>query len=137
MIIKSVFALAGVLSVLGCYAYAGGSVSYRDEVAPLVAARPDIAAQLENLTVGDSGDGTRISYVMCPGLAGKRVGPYEFPAVDQASHRSVTITFRTRDRFLNAYGVVVAEFFDGQQTAGGDISNAVKVQEELVGITVE
>jgi hypothetical protein len=137
MILKTIAMVGGLVSALGAYAYAGGSVSYREEVAPLVSARPDLSSRLSGFSMSDSGDGTRISYIMCPALAGKRVGPYEFAAVDQTAHKNVTVKFRTRDRFVNAYGVVVAEFFDGEQTAGGDISNAVKVQEELVGITVE
>jgi len=126
-----------MLSVIGAahFAVAGGSVSYRADVVPLVNARPDLNSALSGLRIADSGDGERISYIMCPALAGKRVGPYEFSAADAAGN-AVSITFRTRERFVNAYGVVVAEFFDGEQIAGGDISNAVTVQEELVGISV-
>jgi hypothetical protein len=137
MVSKLIFTLIGLASTFGVYAYAGGSVSYRDEVAPLVMARPDLSAPLMDITLSDSGNGTRISYIMCPALAGKNVGPYQFAAVDQATHRSVIVSFRTRDRFVNSYGVIVAEFFDGEQIAGGDFSNAIKVQEELVGIKVE
>ena len=127
--------IAAFLSLI-CLAQAGGSVSYRLEVAPLVAARPDLAPGLSGIQVADTGDGMRISYIMCPGLAGHRVGPYEFSAVEQKSGRTVSLKFRTRQRFVNAYGVVVAEFYDGEQTAGGDIANAVKVQEELIAISV-
>ncbi|MGZ3653131.1 MAG: hypothetical protein ACXVB9_11150 [Bdellovibrionota bacterium] len=129
--------IATVLSVIGAahFAVAGGSVIYRTDVAPLVSARPDLKSELVGLHIAESGDGQRISYIMCPALAGKRVGPYEFSAVD-AGGNEVHVTFRTRERFVNAYGVVVAEFFDGEQTAGGDISNAIAVQEELVGISV-
>ncbi|MGZ3704441.1 MAG: hypothetical protein ACXWP1_00350, partial [Bdellovibrionota bacterium] len=60
--------IATVLSVIGAahFAVAGGSVIYRTDVAPLVSARPDLKSELVGLHIAESGDGQRISYIMCP-----------------------------------------------------------------------
>lgn len=135
----SLFKMAVVLSLV-CAARAGtggGNTSYRAEVEPLVkGARAELAKPLYGLRLADLGEGTRISYLDSPALAGRHVGPYEFVA-ESAEGRKVTVKFHTRLRYQNASGLVVADVLDGELLAGGDVSRATEVKEELVGVTVK
>jgi hypothetical protein len=130
--------IAAIASLV-CFAQAGvgalGNTSYRAEVEPLVKARPELAGLLKGLKIADTGDGNRISYFQSPALAGKHVGPYSFTATD-AGGRKFTVQLRTRERFVNAHGLVVAELYDGQLLSGGSYQSAVKVDEELVEVSV-
>lgn len=125
------------LATLICLAEAGtgGNTSYRASVAPLLQARPDFSKQLEGLKFSDTGNGTAVSYFRSPELAGQRVGPYEFVAED-AHGKKARVQFRTRQRYVNPYGVVVADVLDGEILAGGNFASATTVREELVGVTV-
>lgn len=113
----------------------GGNTSYRAEVEPLVKQRPELAKPLYGLRLDDTGAGERISFLENRELAGRHVGPYEFHAVDAAG-KKVTVVFHTRARYLNGYGVVVADVLDGDLLSGGHFSSASRVEEELVAVSV-
>lgn len=130
---RNLFAIL-VLLLFPLHAYAEGSVSFRDDVSPLLAPKPALAKKLDGLTLDATGEGLRIGWRVCPALAGQRVGPYEFTATDAGGAR-LQVLFHTRDRFLDASGTVIAQYLDGLPVYGDDLSAAVKVDEELEDIT--
>lgn len=114
-------------------ALADGSVSFHEDVAPLLRDRPDLLAALGEVEFPWLGAGRRISGKVSPGLAGRRVGPYVFPALWR--EQRVEVRFATYTRFYDENGKLLGE--DEGEGSDLDLEKATKLVEEVtaVGIT--
>lgn len=125
-----------LLTLLGpAPALADGSVSFDEDVMPLLHDRPDLRAALAEVEFYQLGSGRRISGLMSPGLAGRRVGPYLFHALHWG--RPVEVRIATHARFFDREGRLLGEDAGEGEGWDLDLESAVALEEVVtaVGIT--
>jgi len=112
-------------------ARADGTVSFEQDVLPLIKARPAFEKfLLGTLKVTDAGSGTRISEQAMPHLGGARMGPYEFKATWHGPDGDVPVTLIIDTN---------TKFFDraGREIRNGSLKQAVSVKETFDSIEIE
>jgi|GEM_PF-3093516 len=115
---------------------ASGSVEFYGDVAPLLANRADLRQALESVDFRFEGSATRISHRMSPGLAGRRVGPYVFRAIERKSGGELEVRFASYVRFLDAQGKVIAELLGGEWKGDDALERATSLEEEIVAVSI-
>lgn len=115
---------------------ASGSVEFSSDVAPLLEYREDLKKALEDVEFNELGSATRIGYQISPGLAGRRVGPYLFRAIDRKSGEGLEVRFATYVRFFDANGALIAELLGGEWKGNDDLERAISLEEEIVAVSV-
>lgn len=123
-------------SMVPLFAQANGSVSFEEEVAPLLKGRPDLKRALADFLFDQLGSGHRISHKICPALAGRRVGSYLFRARQKINGNEVEVRFASYLRFLDASGKLVAEVYGGEWNGDENLERAVSLHEEIVAVGV-
>ena len=112
-------------------ARADGTVSFEQDVLPMIKARPAFEKfLLGTLKVTDAGSGTRISEQAMPHLGGARMGPYEFKATWHGPDGDVPVTLIIDTN---------TKFFDGagREIRNGSLKQAVSVKETFDSIEIE
>ncbi|HEY2021548.1 hypothetical protein [Paraburkholderia sp.] len=112
-------------------AYAEGSISFIDNILPMLKERPqfkDFIAQ--SFSVTDTGWGIRIDSPTMPHMSGARMGPYRFQAIWHSPHGDTPVTLVIDTK---------TEFFDShrRQITGSDLRGATSISETLDSIEVE
>ncbi|MGF6939731.1 hypothetical protein OKW41_008893 [Paraburkholderia sp. UCT70] len=112
-------------------AYAEGSVSFNDNIVPMLNNRPQFKEFiLQSFSVTDTGWGVRIDSLTMPQMGGARMGPYRFQAIWHSPHGGTPITLVIDTK---------TEFFDShrQQITGSDLRETTSITETLDSIGVE
>lgn len=107
--------LSLILVTLAPKANANGSVSFTEEVLPLLAEHPEITDPLlDDLDIDEIGRAVRIGPHACPVLAGVRVSPYIFLAQKrEPSFGRYRVTILTNVDFFDRLGNIVYRIRDG------------------------
>ena len=124
-------ALACALGLTGGLVHADGSVSFAQDILPLMKERPTFERFIrETFKVTDTGWGVRIGNEAMPHLGGARMGPYQFQArwLSPAGEVPVTLVIDTE-----------AHFFDraGRDVTDGDLAQATSLKETFTSIEIE
>ena len=132
----SLFLRIGAVLGFTLLAQAGGTVDFREQVSPLLRERPDLVEALSNLEFRQPGSGNRLSPRLAPNLAGMRVGPYQFQAIDRETGEAVEVRIATALAFFDAEGRVIAEVPSDRWDGSEDLGAAVQVGEEITAIAM-
>lgn len=132
---KKLFALALIAFPLS--AFAGGSVSFTDEVMPILRERPELSEPvLHGLQVSEIGEARRIGSRVSPALGGARLPPYVFQA--RKGGKDLLLVVNTDVDFFNSEGHVVARLVDGEPAdEGAGLADAVEMKERLSSVVLK
>jgi len=73
--------------------HAEGSVSFKDDIVPILKSRPAFKDFiLQTFSVTDTGWGIRIDSPTMPHMRGTRIGPYKFQAIWHGPHGDAPVT---------------------------------------------
>lgn len=125
------FAVATALCLVAGAARADGSVSFADDILPLLKARPTFEKFIsDTFKVTDTGWGVRIGNEAMPHLGGARMGPYEFEAVWHSRDGDVPVTLVVDTDI---------KFFDrkGHEITNGQLKGAFSLKETFSSIEIE
>ena len=112
-------------------AHADGSVSFRDNIVPMLKERAQFERFInEEFSVADTGWGTRIDSPTMPHIGGTRMGPYRFQAMWHSPHGDVPVMLiiDTKIRFLDKHE---------HEITGGDLRATRSISETLDSIEIE
>ena len=124
-------AVASSFGMLAAPARADGSVSFAEDVLPLIKTRPKFEEFIrDTFHITDTGWGVRIGNEAMPHLGGARMGPYEFQAVWHSRHGDVPVTLVVDTDI---------KFFDrkGREIRNGQLKNAINFKEMFTSIEIE
>ncbi|NWK56278.1 hypothetical protein HW115_11705 [Verrucomicrobiaceae bacterium N1E253] len=108
---------------------AGGSVSYQDQVAPLLVQQPTLKKLIEkSFKLPDSGFATRLGNHF-KNLGGLRIAPYSFVVESKDGKAKYNLTIHCETKFKLSNGELVSR-------DSGKIFEAVKVVEKVTHFTV-
>jgi hypothetical protein len=123
-----------MLALVCALAHADGSVSFKEDVLPLMKTRPAFQAYiLSTFTIEDNGLGKRIGGPVMPQMTGARIGPYSFRATykNGAQVIPVELVIDTDIQFFDKHDHLL------KATPGkGDLTKTVKIVETLSGIEI-
>jgi hypothetical protein len=122
-------ALTGVLLVTA--ARAEGSVSFSDDIMPMLEKRPQFERFIvQSFSVLDTGWGVRIDSPLLPHMGGVRTGPYRFQAVWHSAHGDVPVTLVID---------TTIEYFDRRHRliTGDDLRDTTSILETLDSIEID
>lgn len=120
-------------------AQAGGSVSFTDDVLPLLEPWPEaLEPLLREYEISDPGEGVRIGRLTCPSLAGKVIAPYQFKARARSHpEKALLLIVNTDVHFFDKDGQVVYEIRDGiPEDDDRNLSHAVKLEEKATSLVL-
>jgi hypothetical protein len=125
------FHVAIFFTLWASVAHADGSVSFRENIEPMLKDRPQFEQFIvQSFSITDTGWGIRIDSPTMPHMGGARMGPYRFRAMWHGPHGDipVTLVIDTKTRF-----------FDSQrkEIKGDDLRDTRSITETLDSIEIE
>ncbi|HKT92292.1 MAG TPA: hypothetical protein VJS18_08980 [Paraburkholderia sp.] len=123
--------MATCFAFFNSIAHADGSVSYSEQIVPMLDERPLFGEFVkQSFTVSDTGWGVRINSPTMPHMGGKRTGPYRFQATWHSAKGDVPVTLVIDTK---------TRFFDDRhhEIVGGDLRRTTSIAETLDSIEIE
>ncbi len=132
--------LSAFLIFVSPNSFAGGTVSFAEDIIPLLRNRQALINPiLHGLNINDTGESSRIGRVICPGLAGARIPPYVFHAREYGANGSeLQLIINSNVDFYDRNGKIVFHIEDGiPNESDGDLALAVTLRETFSSIMIK
>lgn len=122
------------LTFLPTLSFAGGSVSFSQDMIPLLQDRPELINPiLRRLEITDNGEANKLGSAICPALAGTRLPPYAFQAKERKDNNELLLIVNSNIDFYDREGNIVFRIIDGLPD-DGDPYEAVSYRETFSSI---